>query len=622
MAQHISVRVPWHDNNWNGSVCSEPTLNNACLRLSNISENKSDITEHSLCGQCMRGIEEQMCCIGEGGAFMSDVDLYRETKHPYIYSSPSTHGHFIPTTIKYPKYSFPARPFAWMMKEKDGRPNLKVLIDRYGINYRESREPKLSWYSIWVQEAENQQAIFDTFYGDIVPNESLVVAYAKQVPFVEDQRRVIVGMGHITAVDPVVEHQRSDTNGTLRSLTWETPIHHSIRPNHEDGFIFPYKEMMEYASSHPEFDMASITVFAPDDAFEEFSYATEHVSHDSIIEVILSCIKAFQIIDKCLGGYSNVLEWLNRQLSEVWEDRGAFPGLGSMLSAFNVPLGMLVAKELNIKSKGKNNIWDLVDNTFSCPSDVLSPKLSAIISPVLSNAWKKLSSERKQLFKLLSRFSLSVDQAVILYNVEERERWLIHCTDKEIIENPYILYEKTRLIGGLMSVLKVDRAIFPIPSIAEQYPLEKPSVLSSDNDERRIRALAISVLEKEALNGNTIMPCKNLVLEMKGMSLDPPCDVNADIISSIESFMSPEVLKREMKDGTEYYKLVRIQEFDSETESKIKKRIGSKPIDYSENWAQVLDQKLKSPLITDNQKRGRVEQIAILSYYCPLKIKE
>lgn len=33
MAQHISVRVPWHDNGWNGTVCQFPGENNACLRL-------------------------------------------------------------------------------------------------------------------------------------------------------------------------------------------------------------------------------------------------------------------------------------------------------------------------------------------------------------------------------------------------------------------------------------------------------------------------------------------------------------------------------------------------------------------------------------------------------------
>ena len=65
--------------------------------------------------------------------------------------------------------------------------------------------------------------------------------------------------------------------------------------------------MMEYAEKHPDFDMASITVFAPADAFEQFSFASEHLSHDAVIEVILSCIKAFETINDCLDeDYSKV----------------------------------------------------------------------------------------------------------------------------------------------------------------------------------------------------------------------------------------------------------------------------------------------------------------------------
>lgn len=111
-------------------------------------------------------------------------------------------------------------------------------------------------------------------------------------------------------------------------MIWETMVCHSIRENHEDGFVIPYQQMMEYTNDHPEFDMASIAVFAPEDAFDEFSYATEHVSHDAVIDVLQSCIKAFSIINNCLDeDYSNVLAWLNQQLAIVWEDRGLFQGL-------------------------------------------------------------------------------------------------------------------------------------------------------------------------------------------------------------------------------------------------------------------------------------------------------
>lgn len=83
MPQHISIRVPWHDSGWNGTVCREPDSNNACLRLKNIYENRKDEIECSLCGQCMCGNEEDLPCVGEGAAFMSEKQLCKTTIHPY-----------------------------------------------------------------------------------------------------------------------------------------------------------------------------------------------------------------------------------------------------------------------------------------------------------------------------------------------------------------------------------------------------------------------------------------------------------------------------------------------------------------------------------------------------------
>lgn len=65
MAQHISIRVPCHNHGWNGKVCTEPSCNNACLRLKNIYENRSDALEDELCGQYVSGLEDKVPCIGE-----------------------------------------------------------------------------------------------------------------------------------------------------------------------------------------------------------------------------------------------------------------------------------------------------------------------------------------------------------------------------------------------------------------------------------------------------------------------------------------------------------------------------------------------------------------------------
>ena len=272
MPQHISVRVPWHDHGWDGTVCTSPEYNTSCLRLKNIFENKDDVKECAICGQCMAGAEEQLPCISEGAAFMSSVGLHKEQIHPYKKNNPNTHGHFMPTDVVYPPFSLPGRPYRWMRKEiVTGNKNTVGLKDIYGIDYDPSIEPTFEWMKNnqegWVQEADNHRAIFDEFYRDVERDKSLCVIYAKQVPFVEDSRRVVLGMGHITNIIPAVEH-RHNGQGKLRSMTWETMLCHSIRDDHKDGFIIPYQRMLEYAEEHEDFDFSSIVVFNPDDAFE------------------------------------------------------------------------------------------------------------------------------------------------------------------------------------------------------------------------------------------------------------------------------------------------------------------------------------------------------------------
>lgn len=123
MPQHISVRVPWHDHGWDGTVCADPESNNACLRLKNISDNRNDKAEAAICGQCMADHASALSCIGEGACFMSPCEVVRTTEHPYKRSDPATHGHFLPTDIIYPPYSFPARPFAWLIRDDlEGNP--------------------------------------------------------------------------------------------------------------------------------------------------------------------------------------------------------------------------------------------------------------------------------------------------------------------------------------------------------------------------------------------------------------------------------------------------------------------------------------------------------------------
>lgn len=56
----------------------------------------------------------------------------------------------------------------------------------------------------------------------------------------------------------------------------------------KNGFILPYNQFIAYKEEHPEFDLSSVIVYADRDYFDDFCYKTEHLSHDALIDVILT----------------------------------------------------------------------------------------------------------------------------------------------------------------------------------------------------------------------------------------------------------------------------------------------------------------------------------------------
>ena len=623
MIQNITVRVPWTDNGWCGKVCNHPCGNTDCLRLKNIFENKNEVEEEKIAGQPIQGIENQLPCIAEGVAFMSPDELIRTVIHPYKANNPKTHGHFLDTEEHFVPYSLPARPFLWTMKRgKD--------FEKYDIDYQASREPELDFENAWVQDARNHKAIFKRFYENIISNESLVFAYAKQVPFVDDPRRIVIAVGLVEEVIPSVEHNHTDA-GTLRSYTWETMIRHSIRENGENGFLMPYYKLMEYAKEHSDFDIRLATVYASEDYHYEFSYATEHLSHDGTIDTLLRIIKAFEYIaqfDDIEIPTQKYINWCKNRLKKVWEDRGGYPGLGEMLYAFGIKKGIPISQKIQDYAKSNNiPIFKCVNDLFENKASYIPLELTSTITPEIIDAWNALSTERKTLFELLSRFCLSelnpkYNRYDYLFNIEKRTKYNKTWTDKDIIENPYTIFERTKyLIPELQVPVRfVDMAVFPSEIIQEKYPIAEPSKLANGTDKRRIRALIIDFLENQSNNGHSLYPIWLTINAISELPIEPSCNITGDIIFGCKEFLENQIKFVEMakKNNPESeqkaFQLRRLYEADNLIESKIAKRLESKnPHVVNSDWGAILTKAFGDLDPNDKDEvRAREEKIAIL----------
>jgi len=282
--QHLSIRVPWHDNGWSGNVCTNPAGNVACRALSRVAETKDEAAEAAVAGRPMAELprEQLPACWNERAGFMSSTPLPVVREHPYVGNNSDSHGHFAPTPHILRPFSAACIPFRWMLKEQ-----AEEIAELYDLDYQPEREPDLGFDTVWVQERRNQLALLDTFFSATVPEESLCFFYAKDTPLSAAAGRVIIGVGLVRSVDEHVEYQYATKTPPLRSVLWERNLEHSIRPGFEEGFLFPYAELFDLALEQG-LDPEEFLALAPDDAFWGFAYASEHVSHHHAIATVLS----------------------------------------------------------------------------------------------------------------------------------------------------------------------------------------------------------------------------------------------------------------------------------------------------------------------------------------------
>lgn len=535
--RHVSVRVPWHDAGWNGTVCSAPQLNGACAKLKSIAGSKNDAQEVAVAGLKLDEIkvEKWPACMNERGMFMAPMELNLIKRHALACKNSKNYGHFRPTPQRYPAFSAGIVPFRWLM-----RANLEYYADALDLDVDLEREPDLGYESNWVHEAANQTALLDGFARHLRENDSLSLFYAKHVPFVEGTGRILVGAGRVKQIGELSEYIREGAGSA--GMVWERPVQHSIRPKGKDGFVMPYLEMLSRVQEDPSLDLERYTAKAPDEHWDEFSYGSELVTHDGAIAALLSMEIALQYMQEDLGISTDwQREWIHTELVRLWKVRGPFPGLGAVLTAFGLHRGVFIAHVLQEKAGENADPWPQIDTVFKDPAALLPQALRADVKE-LAPTWRGLPSERRQFLKLISRFELTVEQANNLYEENSRKKQGWGGTDKEILANPYRIYEVSRHNPDGIRLIAVDRGVFPDDAVRLKHPLDTPSRLDSAVDLRRIRSFCIAALEEAAAAGHTLLSSGRVVEAVRGYPVRPECHVTGDMLAARLAEMAPEIV--------------------------------------------------------------------------------
>ncbi len=629
--RHISIRVPWHDSGWNGTVCKSPKRNAACLKLVNIADSKDEEAEESVRGRPFADLEPAALppCMKERGAFMAEFALDRYHQHPYFKTSPDTHAHFKPTRLHYPPYSAAALPFRWMMKPVvfgDADQNERGLVRDYPLSETDpSFEPRLPFKTNWMQDHRNHRALLECFWKHVRVEESLVFFYAKQVPLVEDTgRRILVGAGRVLIIGDLTEYEYAGSlDGKIRSLLWERMVIHSIRPSFQDGFLLPYHEALERSDDGRAFDTAEVVAFAPEDRFTEFSFATEHVGNDAAISSLLACRAALLRASQLFSFSTHRQEqWIDRQLGRLWKKRGPFPGLGAILTATGVPMGNFIAQAIVEKLAEQDNPWEAWQAILDAPAKALPQELVRHIDSTIAKAWKRLPPERRQFLELLSRIDLTAEQASFLAIPEARRELGLGLEDSAFLKNPYLIYEATRLSPVRVSIGAVDRGLFPTPFIRQHFPIPEPATVNTPVDGRRLRALTVRELEDAAQRGDTLRAQGDVIMALRRRdegSEEQGTEVTADLLAvAEEEQFEGEIRLMKMADSRHAYQLERLGKAGDLIRKTIKQRVEAvgQRHQLGVNWRAELDQVLPSlPADADErlkEERAREEKAAAL----------
>lgn len=494
MHKHLTVRMAWHDNNWDGKVCQNPEENIYCVgRHSLLSERLSRrrilSTESSNAGKRLDKLGDYIPpCFWTSNAF-SNQSVNVRHDHPFLQYENTHQVH-----EKLSSYSV----FTWPFK-------LSFSNSRVDGSYPPDLEDRI-----------------DRFMSKFTPQESIVFFYLNyDNPISADENKyVLVGCSTLAGIKKSEHFDFGSELSKIRkgpgmknfpTLNWALNVSYNFE---DEGILLPYKEYLDHIKDNPDdkYMLDEMRVVIDEDGMiPNFKYVAIDMDDDSCIYLLtkmknsLTKIKNHAILNPArTQKYMRVIETL---LERTWKLRGTHPGLGNVLD---------VAMQLNEEDYGTgdeivrlvarhNGAKHVMPEIFSILSG--DSEIPDYLDGYCGNLMEEAKSQRMKwgvgLLQKLSLFSLTHGQIINI--LEETTGCLGQITEINKIEsNPYLLCEEynpteqTHTDDGVSSWDKkigtfvIDVGMFPDPKFLRRN--SKLQNLRPDSPER-LRAIIIDHLK-------------------------------------------------------------------------------------------------------------------------------
>lgn len=461
---HISARLAWHDDGWNGCVCSNPKRNTYCVGSSSypgdVIGEQRDLdweSREDVAGRPCAEIDGVPPCVYSVNAFAKQ-SMTAVSDPPDFFRSGERRQWDLP----------PATSCVWP----------------YEAMYSDEVADGRGYYDA-VKRREQANAYFEA----LTPGKSLIFYYANYSnPFSEEDARryVVVGVSRLEEVgeelfyDGASEEARERHGGFVwaRNVTNRYP---------EEGFRLPYHRFRE----DPEALQRFLVVPANS---RNFKYGSRHIGDDDALTLVDQLLEAVGQLHELDDGerWDERRQWLSAVVSDLWQGRGLYPGLLRVLDVLGFGAAIPWVRErgrLRPEAEVKEEVFALLDGRID---ELPGFTLEGEELRAARRRWKlREDDERRLLAELLPRFDLSRDQIERIVG-ERRGEHGIEADLAEIAANPYVLVEQ--YAGDdpddLIPFAKIDNGMLPSPELGG-------GVLAETDDWRRLRALCVERLRRE-----------------------------------------------------------------------------------------------------------------------------
>lgn len=541
MATHMSIRLAWHNDGWNGHICKSPCENTYCIGRNSypgdlIAGTRNIEFESSHAGEPCSNHPCRTACGLSVNAFGKDpisvnVDI------PSFWDKGSAEA--IKLTL--PPYT----ACTWCYEEM----------------YNDSVTAEEGSYQKYNYQKRFEGA--QRYFSKFEPGKSLIFYYSGYSnPFSESEENnyVVVGVSRVKEIgqqyfyNNVSERIKEKYAG---GFIWQRPIT-STYP--DEGFCIPYWKYKEND------EILSRIVLKPMNR-SPFKYGSREVDNDDAIEIInqlIAVVDALIEIGDDTENWEVRKSWLNSVLNELWTARGPYPGFPSVLESLS--LGSLISSYVGLSGNAAMKAFrdEVLDFLEGKRDDIAGKSFSAAEARKIRREYKLMEDETVDLlFNTLSRFDLSADQVKAIVS-PDRENSCITADIASICENPYIIFEQ--YVGkdsdDVIPFYKIDNGVIPSP----EYGIEE---LFDPGATERFRAFCVDELKRTAahsfVNAETILNSinaridrmpewKRYVFRMKNYAVD------TDILDEA-------LVQREASDGVSYLYLKQTYEDERTVES-------------------------------------------------------